>query len=1258
MFSASTLLHRPTRKSACDLIINNDGEEQALAISISRILWRDDVSFKILSWLDELISSPSQVGLENGLSWIKKNSADSFEADDLQAIMLLRENIQKRLSVAYSIGLPPELRRMIVNLIDTITGFEPGLIDESYISHAIYVASQDALFASVPNLINAAKSSNSYEMALAQGIYCNASGSHDQAIIEFERYFHECSEASDPPEWAYIKYTDSCLRVGRDREYIETYCKKFSTYNPSVVLSIANRLKGKHAGDPDIALSKEIDNIQQAIAYYEEENYIHDQPERCAALTIVSRNYLALALTLANSFLDTHPGSLFFIAIVDSHEGIDGLINREGLYAIPYESISIPDSLVFKYRYSILELNTAVKPYALSFIFDGYPQVEKLLYIDPDIKVYSCLRDIWDALDAGNICLTPHLLSPIEDNKSPSEINILQSGSYNLGFIGIKRSNDGAKLLEWWKKRLFLDCRVDIPRGLFTDQKWIDLVPGYFESCKIIRKHEYNIAYWNLHERSCSFDSARRAYINNHPLRFFHFSGYSPAKPNIISKHQDRHQLNNRKDLQPLFNDYAKSLIASGHIHLATIPYEFDYLPCGIKNSRAIRWVLDAASRCDQTVVPDLSDRRQVLEFLSKINTRITNGVILSPILMGIVQTRKDVGNYFSFFDGSVGDLNGLVNWCTTAGCAEEDLQTLIDGLKDENIQLNRIKTSDVQKIVDAWECRADLQENLGKFWKSNDSIQCLKGWLKGSGQSELGIYWHSYISIFNAFGYGAEKLLHAYFIRSDLQEAFPRIYDCLTLQSLSNWMHSNLRDIPNVTHDDVDAFRFIYAKQVDILPVALRNSQWIRNFIPEPSKNVNKAILDAIGVESNRYEDALSTIGDKPGMAFGDAVSGLELVPLKINIAGNFSASTGIGQSVRTLCKSLEKMGRPVSRALWNLPSLFPYEATFDSSSLVSNTCHEYADISIAVCNADSTLYLKQQIPKGFWNASRKVGYWVWETEQLPETMLEGHDIYDEIWTPSEYSASAIRAVTSKPVYVVPHSLPTETFIEGNLEKINRRIEDWCTGKSLKLGYFYDSKSYSDRKNPDAFLALVEALQAENIYVKPIIKVSSPALGDYNYERFVYRAHRCGSKLIFDVLTDIEIYNLYLELDFYVSLHRSEGFGLTCAEALSLGVMTVATGYSGNLMFMTSHNSILVPGDAYKLSTDAGPYPSGTKWVNPNVGYAKEAIVKVTKDVASAKNLMRNARSSSCKQLSSISIGRVLDDLLNAKYNSTHGNL
>ena len=109
--------------------------------------------------------------------------------------------------------------------------------------------------------------------------------------------------------------------------------------------------------------------------------------------------------------------------------------------------------------------------------------------------------------------LTPHLTERLDDGRQPTELAILQSGSYNLGFIALRRTEETRRFVEWWQRKLVRDCVVDIPRGLFTDQKWIDLVPGMYESVSIVRDPGWNVAYWNLNHRAVARDG-RRVRVN------------------------------------------------------------------------------------------------------------------------------------------------------------------------------------------------------------------------------------------------------------------------------------------------------------------------------------------------------------------------------------------------------------------------------------------------------------------------------------------------------------------------------------------------------------------------------------------------------------------------------------------------------------------------------------------------------------------------------------------------------------------------
>src|SRR5688572_23769768 len=131
-----------------------------------------------------------------------------------------------------------------------------------------------------------------------------------------------------------------------------------------------------------------------------------------AACTIISKNYISYARTLANSFLAHHPGSPFFVLLVDR---IDSHFEPESekFHLTGIDALDIPDLSRFCFQYTILELNTAVKPYFLSHLLDKYG-FKKLIYFDPDIIITENLSELSTLLDQHSIILTPHLTGQID----------------------------------------------------------------------------------------------------------------------------------------------------------------------------------------------------------------------------------------------------------------------------------------------------------------------------------------------------------------------------------------------------------------------------------------------------------------------------------------------------------------------------------------------------------------------------------------------------------------------------------------------------------------------------------------------------------------------------------------------------------------------------------------------------------------------------------------------------------------------------
>jgi hypothetical protein len=223
-------------------------------------------------------------------------------------------------------------------------------------------------------------------------------------------------------------------------------------------------------------------------------------------------------------------------------------------------------------RYNIVELNTAVKPFIAEFLFERDPLVSTVTYFDPDILIYTPLIELETLLQRHNILLTPHFLSTIHDDAAPSEQGILNVGVYNLGFIAMRRGVEVMRFLEWWKGKLRNKCLVDVAHGLFVDQLWVSFAPLYFENVYVSKHKGLNVAYWNLHERVITGKSGNYSVNNSFPLVFFHFSGYFPTQPDLISKFQNRFTFEQRPDLVPLFEEYREKLLANHYTSYRTIP--------------------------------------------------------------------------------------------------------------------------------------------------------------------------------------------------------------------------------------------------------------------------------------------------------------------------------------------------------------------------------------------------------------------------------------------------------------------------------------------------------------------------------------------------------------------------------------------------------------------------------------------------------------------------------------------------------------
>ena len=261
--------------------------------------------------------------------------------------------------------------------------------------------------------------------------------------------------------------------------------------------------------------------------------------------TSITLNYLPKAKILAKTLKQFHSDWQFHLLISDKIPPdkvnlFNTELNQSYFDKVVWiDELPIPEIHSWIFKHSVVEICTAVKGPYLKYLADQGN--EKIVYIDPDIAIINSLDPIEKWLDEYGILLTPHLLDYTDNPQSIQDNEIMgtmRHGTFNLGFLAVNSTNsDGHRFIDWWTKRLLQYCYADYDRGLFTDQKWADLIPSFFKELLIIRDPGYDVASWNLDCRELSFNPQGQLVVNGeYPLRFYHFTGYdSGAGMNVVT---------------------------------------------------------------------------------------------------------------------------------------------------------------------------------------------------------------------------------------------------------------------------------------------------------------------------------------------------------------------------------------------------------------------------------------------------------------------------------------------------------------------------------------------------------------------------------------------------------------------------------------------------------------------------------------------------------------------------------------------------
>lgn len=355
------------------------------------------------------------------------------------------------------------------------------------------------------------------------------------------------------------------------------------------------------------------------------------------------------------------------------------------------------------------------------------------------------------------------------------------------------------------------------------------------------------------------------------------------------------------------------------------------------------------------------------------------------------------------------------------------------------------------------------------------------------------------------------------------------------------------------------------------------------------------------------------------------------EALPRGINLVGHFQSEKGLGEAVRSTLQAIETAGIPHVAVDFPDRSAAVNRVPLPASS---SNVHPYRINVVHIPAAAVPDFVRREGIAPLQNRYN-VGQWVWELSDFPDDFHRAFHFFDEIWVPSELVRRSVADAAPVPVHVVPHSVAP-----SGAPPSDRKVLGIPPEAFLFL-FMFDFCSVVERKNPFGLLDAFEDAFPDQMDVWLMLRGTHPSCDP---DAFRALRSRCRGRpnvvLSTDVWTREEVQGLMATCDAYVSLHRSEGFGLTIAEAMTAGKPTIATGYGGNTDFMTPENGFVVDYRLTRLKRDHGPYPRGSRWARPDHDDAVDKLRYVYEHRDDAIRVGERARADVVRSLAPSAVG------------------
>lgn len=243
--------------------------------------------------------------------------------------------------------------------------------------------------------------------------------------------------------------------------------------------------------------------------------------------TYFDHRYLARGLALIKSLEDHCPQFEIWVLCLDemTYDTLSRLA-RPGVHMITLAELeqAYPELVTVKPHRTALEYYFTCTPSLPRFVLARHPAVELITYLDADIYFYHDPTPLFEELGTGSIAIVAHRRPPA------LQALTVQSGIYNVAWVGFRRDASGLACLHWWHERCIEWCYERSEDGKYGDQKYLDVWPARFDGVVVLNHKGADLARWNVANYQLTEGEDRQVYVDEQPLIFYHFNGFTQTR--------------------------------------------------------------------------------------------------------------------------------------------------------------------------------------------------------------------------------------------------------------------------------------------------------------------------------------------------------------------------------------------------------------------------------------------------------------------------------------------------------------------------------------------------------------------------------------------------------------------------------------------------------------------------------------------------------------------------------------------------------